>query len=211
MNVIDQLKHHVVVAVVRAPSVGSAMNGVAALVRGGIRAIEITYSTPDAAKVIGRLRTEYGDEVVVGAGTVLTVEQVTESVDAEAAFLVSPGVHGPTAAAMRATGVPFALGVLTPTEVMSAVAEGADVVKLFPGSLGGPGYLKALRGPFPEVLFMPTGGVSVENVDQWRTAGAICLGAGSDLVSAELLDRGEYAEITRRARAFCRAVEPEVL
>jgi 2-dehydro-3-deoxyphosphogluconate aldolase/(4S)-4-hydroxy-2-oxoglutarate aldolase len=206
MDVFESLKQHVVVAVMRAPTPAAALSGVEALVKGGVRALEITYSTPEAASVVRRVREEYGDAVVVGAGTVTTVEQVAESAEAGAQFLVCPGTTAVVAAAMRDTGIPFALGALTPSEVMVAVQEGAEVVKLFPGSLGGPPYLAALRGPFPDVPLMPTGGVSVDNARSWLDAGAICLGAGSDLVSSRLLGEGDFDEVTRRAEAFVAAV-----
>lgn len=208
MNVLDSLREHVVVAVLRAPTPEAAVSGVAALVDGGVRAVEITYSTPQAPAVISQLIERYGDEVLVGAGTVTTPEQVGEAVDAGAQYLVSPGTSRPVAEAMRASGTPFAIGALTPSEVMAAGELGADLVKLFPGSLGGPSYLRALRGPFPDVPFMPTGGVSVDNVRSWLDAGAVCLGAGSDLVSGALLAQGDHAEITRRAQAFMAAVAP---
>jgi len=206
VTVLDRLKDLVVVAVVRAPTSDAAIRGVEALVAGGVRAIEITYSTPEAGRVIADLRGHYGSDVVVGAGTVTTSRQVDESVAAGAEFLVSPGVREDVATLMRDSGIPFALGALTPTEVMAATALGADVVKLFPGSLGGPDYLKALRGPFPDVPLMPTGGITVQNAQAWLDAGAVCLGAGSDLVSAALLREGNHEEITRRAQAFMAAV-----
>lgn len=161
--------------------------------------------------VIRRLRSEYGDAVVVGAGTVITAEQVTGSAEAGAQFLVSLGTTSAIGRAMRETGFPFALGAFTPSEVMLALQEGAHFVKLFPGSLGGPAYLRALRGPFPDVPIMPTGGVSVDNAHAWLEAGAICLGAGSDLVSPALLTNGDFDEITRRATSFVAAVglEPD--
>ena len=200
MSVLDRLRDAVVVAVLRAPDPESALASVGALVAGGVRAVEITYSTPDAAAVVDRLRREHGDDLLVGAGTVTTAAQAVESADAGAQFLVSPGTTEPVAAALRSTGVPFALGALTPSEVMTAVTLGADVVKLFPGSLGGPSYLKALRGPFPDVPLMPTGGVRADNVRAWLDAGAFCLGAGGELVS------GDPDETTRRAAAFVDAV-----
>ena len=206
MTFVDQLREVLVVAVLRAPDADSAKAGVAALVAGGVRGIEITYSTPDAARVVRDLRAEYADDVLVGAGTVTSPRLVAESVEAGAQFLVSPGSPAPLAAAMRASGTPFVLGALTPTEVMAAHDAGADVVKVFPGSVGGPSYLKALRGPFPDVPLMPTGGVSVENAHEWLAAGAVCLGAGSDLVSPALMAAGDSDEITRRARAFMAAV-----
>jgi 2-dehydro-3-deoxyphosphogluconate aldolase/(4S)-4-hydroxy-2-oxoglutarate aldolase len=200
MTVLDRLREAVVVAVLRAPDPESALASVGALVAGGVRAVEITYSTPDAAAVVARLRREHGDDLLVGAGTVTTAAQAVESAEAGAQFLVSPGTTESVAAALRSTGVPFALGALTPSEVMTAVSLGADVVKLFPGSLGGPSYLKALRGPFPDVPLMPTGGVRADNVRAWLDAGAFCLGAGGELVS------GDPDETTRRAAAFVDAV-----
>ena len=208
MSALERLRQHVVVAVMRAPSPDAALGGVRALVEGGVRAIEVTYSTPRAPWVIARVREEYGDEVVVGAGTVTAPRQASEAADAGAQFLVSPGTTPTVAEAMRASGTPYALGALTPSEVMLAVELGADLVKLFPGSLGGPGHLRALRGPFPDVPFMPTGGVSVANARDWLDAGAVCLGAGGDLVATDLLARGEHTEITRRAAAFMSAVAP---
>ena len=208
MSALERLRQHVVVAVMRAPSPEAALSGVGALVEGGVRAIEVTYSTPRAPWVIARVREEYGDEVVVGAGTVTAPRQASEAADAGAQFLVSPGTTPTVAEAMRASGTPYALGALTPSEVMLAVELGADLVKLFPGSLGGPGHLRALRGPFPDLPFMPTGGVSVANARAWLDAGAVCLGAGGDLVSADLLARRDHAEITSRAAAFMSAVAP---
>ena len=206
MTILESLRRHQVVAVLRAPDHASAMRGVAAVVAGGVRAIEVTYSTPQAARVIRDLRAEHAD-IVVGAGTVTTATQVAESVAAGAEFLVCPGTAPAVASAMRESGTPYLLGALTPTEVMTAVDLGAEIVKLFPGSLGGPGYLRTLRGPFPVVPLMPTGGVSIGNARAWLDAGAVCLGAGSELASRDLLAAGDDAEITRRARAFMAAVE----
>ena len=208
MNVLERLRSAVVVAVVRAPDRDSALAGIDAAVAGGIRAVEVTYSTPDAAALITRLRRDLGDEVVIGAGTVTTAAQAAESAEAGAEFLVSPGTTEPVASAMRDTGLPFALGTLTPSEVMTAVDLGADVVKLFPGSLGGPSYLKSLREPFPDVPLMPTGGVGPDDVREWLDAGAFCVGAGSSLMSSDLLERGDHDEITRRAKAFVAAAAP---
>ena len=208
MRVLDSLREHVVVAVLRAPTPEAAVAGVAALVEGGVRAVEITYSTPRAPAVITELLERYGDDVLVGAGTVTTPGQVAEAVAAGAQYLVSPGTSAAVAEQMRSSGTPFAIGALTPSEVMAADELGADLVKLFPGSLGGPSYLRALRGPFPDVPFMPTGGVSADNARSWLEAGAVCLGAGGDLVSGAMLARGDHAEITRRAAAFMAAVRP---
>lgn len=199
---IEQMRRLGVLAVIRAPDVSSALAGVEALVAGGIKGIEITYSTPDAPRVIAEVRSRHDADVIVGAGTLTTSIEVNDAVGAGAQFLVSPGTHPVIAEALRDSGTLFALGALTPSEVMVATAYGADAVKIFPGSLGGPAYLRALRGPFPDVPFMPTGGVTVENAPEWLDAGAVCLGAGGDLVSSALLAAGNFAEITRRAERF---------
>lgn len=194
-----------VLAVVRAPSTDAALQAADALVEGGVTGLEITYSTPDAPRVIRELVDRYGDVAYIGAGTVTTAEQAKEAADAGARFLVSPGTLPDVAEAMLATGRTVLTGALSPTEVMSAVALGVHVVKLFPAALSGPALLKALRGPFPDVPMMPTGGVVPGNVAEWIAAGAIAVGAGSDLVSAADLAAGDYDAIGRKARAFAAA------
>jgi 2-dehydro-3-deoxyphosphogluconate aldolase/(4S)-4-hydroxy-2-oxoglutarate aldolase len=178
---------------------------VEALVAGGVTGIEITYSTPDAASVVATLSERYADQILLGVGTIVTEQQALDAAEAGAAFLVCPGTTPGVAAAMTGTGVTCLLGALTPSEVMTALAAGADAVKLFPASLGGPGYLSSLRGPFPDVPFVPTGGVDVDNLGQWRRAGVIAVGAGSDLCAARDLAAGRWPELTAKARAFTRA------
>ena len=199
------LKSTRVLAVLRAPSAQSALRAADALVAGGVTGLEITYSTPDAPAVIRALDEKYGDRIYLGAGTVTTEREAEQAADAGARFLVSPGTREALTAAMKATGLVVMTGALSPTEVMAAVEYGSDVVKIFPASLGGPAYLKALRGPFPGVPLMPTGGVSPENIDEWFGAGAIAVGAGGDLCPAAALDAEDWAEITRRAELFSRA------
>jgi 2-dehydro-3-deoxyphosphogluconate aldolase/(4S)-4-hydroxy-2-oxoglutarate aldolase len=195
-----------VLAVLRAPSPEHAMRAIDALISGGIRGIEVTYSTPDAADVIARAIATYGASAYVGAGTVTTEAQAREAADAGAAFLVSPGTRPELTRAMKATGAVTMTGALTPTEVMSAVELGSDVVKIFPASLGGPSFLGALRGPFPNVPLMPTGGVTPDNLATWFAAGAVAAGAGGDLVPGAALASEDYEEITRRARLFADAL-----
>lgn len=195
-----------VLAVLRAPSRDSALSAIEALLRGGVTGIEVTYSTPDAAAVIAEAISRHGDAAYIGAGTVTTPAQAREAVGAGAAFLVSPGTLAPLTAAMRATDAVTMTGALTPTEVMTAAELGVDVVKIFPASLGGPAYLSALRGPFPGIPLMPTGGVSPGNLADWFAAGAVAVGAGSDLVPGSALANGDHAEIERRARLFAAAL-----
>jgi 2-dehydro-3-deoxyphosphogluconate aldolase/(4S)-4-hydroxy-2-oxoglutarate aldolase len=193
-------------AVLRAPDPAGARRTVDALVEAGVLGIEITYSTPDAASVIAGVKQSYADEVLVGAGTLVTHAQVSEAAEAGASYLVSPGLDDEVVASIRATGLPAMAGVLTPTEVMRGVRLGVDVMKLFPGSLGGPSYLRSLRGPFPDVPFMPTGGVSADNVGDWLAAGAIAVGAGSELASAGDISSGDFAGIREKGRRFLTAI-----
>jgi len=194
-------------AVVRGESRSAALEVVGALVEGGVVGIEITFTTPEAPRVIRDLDAEYGDDILLGAGTVITREQVDRAAEAGSAFLVSPGCDPELLPAMLETGLLVLPGVLTPSEVMLARRLGAPAVKLFPGSSGGPSYLKALLGPFPDVSFVPTGGVSVDNVRDWFSAGALAVGAGSALAPPSLAgrDRGQVVETARRFAEAVRA------
>ncbi|GAB3127207.1 bifunctional 4-hydroxy-2-oxoglutarate aldolase/2-dehydro-3-deoxy-phosphogluconate aldolase [Glaciibacter psychrotolerans] len=202
MTDLTTLSNTRVLAVVRAPSADSAILAAGALIAGGVTGLEITYSTPDAPAVIRELAARYGESIYLGAGTVTTAEQAEQAHAAGATFLVSPGTRPDLTRAMKATGLTVMTGALTPSEVMAALDYGTDVVKIFPASLGGPAFLKALRGPFPELALMPTGGVTPENIDEWFAAGAIAVGAGGDLVSGADLAAGRYDEVERKARLF---------
>lgn len=195
-----------IIAVLRAPSPEAAIDAVDALVAGGVTGIEITYSTPQPAEVIREIARRHGAGVYLGAGTITKPEQAAEVAEAGAQFLVSPGTVPAVAAAMLATGRVTMLGALTPTEIMTALDLGADVVKVFPASLGGPAYLKSLRGPFPDAPLMPTGGVNASNIREWFAAGAIAVGAGGDLVSGAALAARDWLTITETARAFVAAL-----
>lgn len=194
-----------VIAVVRAPSARAAVDAANALVAGGVTGVEITYSTPDAASAIRRVRDELGEAVLLGAGTVRTIEQAQEAADAGAQFLVAPGFRPALAEAMAATGCTTMIGAITPSEVMAATEHGADVVKLFPAGLFGPAIVRNFRGPFPDVPFMPTGGVSAENLHEWVSAGVVAVGAGSELLSSTDLSAGRFDAITEKARVFASA------
>jgi 2-dehydro-3-deoxyphosphogluconate aldolase/(4S)-4-hydroxy-2-oxoglutarate aldolase len=205
-STVDALRRDVLVAVIRGANSASAVRAVDALVAGGIRGIEVTYTTPGATEVIAELAGRYGDEITLGAGTVTTAQQAADAVEAGAGFLVSPGTRPGLAAAMRETGAALLLGALTPSEVMASRDEGADLVKLFPASLGGPGFLRSLRGPFPDVDFCPTGGVNPQTIPGWLDAGAVALGAGGELCPAAKVAAGDWAGITELAREFVAAL-----
>jgi 2-dehydro-3-deoxyphosphogluconate aldolase / (4S)-4-hydroxy-2-oxoglutarate aldolase len=193
-------------AVLRGPSPDLTIKMVEALVAGGVLGIEITHSTPNAADVVQELDSRFGDRILLGMGTLTQPLQADEARNAGAHFVVSPHCEPDLARAMIATGLPTMIGALTPTEVEYAHRLGSDVVKIFPGSLVGPGYLKSLRGPFPHIPLMPTGGVNAANVAEWFAAGAVAVGAGSELCPPGLAKEGRFPEITERAREFCEAV-----
>lgn len=205
-DVLTRLEDSVVVAVLRAPSAAAAVRTVDALVAGGIEAVEITWSTPDVATVLREVRARHPG-LLLGAGTVTRPAQAEESAGAGAEFLVSPGTLPDVTRAMLATGTVVLSGALSPTEVMTAVDLGAHVVKLFPAGLGGPALLKALRGPFPDVPFCPTGGVDAGNLADWVAAGAVAVGAGGELCPAAAIADGRWTVITDAARRFRAAAD----
>lgn len=203
---LQKIKELGLLAVIRGPSADRTIEMVAALVAGGVTGIEITFTTPDALDVVASLAQQFGDEILLGMGTLTEPAQATQAVTAGAQFLVSPHTEAQLAQAMAATGLPMMMGAFTPTEVMESVRLGSDVVKLFPGSLGGPAYMKALKGPFPNVPMMPTGGVSKDNLGDWFAAGALAVGAGSQLCPKSLALAGRFDEITAVARSYVAAV-----
>ena len=202
-----KLKQIGLIAVIRGPSVDLTLEMVAALVKGGVQGIEITYTTPNAPQVVKELDRQFGEQIVLGMGTLTEPEQAEEAQQAGARFLVSPICDAGLGAAMVATGLPVMIGALTPSEVYQAHRMGSDVVKVFPGSLVGPAYIKALKGPFPNIEIMPTGGVSVENVADWFAAGVFGVGAGSELCPTAWAKEGRFAQIEQRAREFVKAVQ----
>jgi 2-dehydro-3-deoxyphosphogluconate aldolase/(4S)-4-hydroxy-2-oxoglutarate aldolase len=197
-----------IVPVVRAPSPELAIRAAEAVLAGGISIFEITMTVPDAAGVIRALRERFGDRALVGAGTVLSAADARHCIEAGARFIVSPGLDLGTIEATHAAGLPIMPGALTPTEVITAWKAGAEMVKIFPASaMGGPKYLRALRGPLPQVKLLPTGGVNETTAGDYIAAGASALGVGSELVDMAALKAGDDATITARARALVAAVK----
>ena len=198
------------IAVVRGDSCASAIEVADALVEGGVHGIEIAFTTPQADRAIRELDEQHGERILLGAGTVILPEQVEAAAAAGAGFLVSPGLDPELVALMRRTGVAALPGVQTPSEVMLAGRLGVDTLKLFPGSLGGPPYLRALRGPFPETSFVPTGGVSADNVGDWFAAGALAVGVAGALAPPALGGAHERAAVVERAQELVSAVRGAV-
>lgn len=174
----DLLPTPVPIAVIRSDDAGEAMRMAEAVVAGGLTTVELTLTTPNAIDVIGQLT---GSDVLVGAGTVTSAAEVEQVVDAGARFIVSPGLSTDVVRAAQDAGRVVVPGVLTPTELMAARAAGATAVKLFPADTVGIGHLKALRSVFPEMAFMPTGGIGLESVPDWINAGAAAVGIGGVL------------------------------
>ncbi|GAA1448377.1 bifunctional 4-hydroxy-2-oxoglutarate aldolase/2-dehydro-3-deoxy-phosphogluconate aldolase [Leifsonia poae] len=204
--IVDILSTDRTLAVVRAPRIDDPVALCGALVAGGIRTVEFTFTTPGVDEIIAASVAEAGTTgAVIGAGTVTDTDKAETAIRAGAQFLVTPGLHEGVAAVAREAGVPVLLGALSPTEVMRAVEWGAAAVKVFPASLVGPGYLKDLRGPFPEVPFVPSGGLHAGNAAEWSAAGALAVTAGSSVVSASSIESGDWETITARAREFSAA------
>lgn len=191
-----------VVAVLRAPSANGFAAVANVLVEAGITAIEVTLTSQGAINAIAGLRRQLPDTVAIGAGTVLTADDAKASVDAGAAFLVSPILDR---ALTGSLGVPFYPGALTPTEMFTAARDGAPLVKLFPASAVRPGYLKDLHGPLPGVRIMPTGGIDIEAIAAWLTAGASAVGLGGPLLG-DAADGGSLTALADRARRAADAV-----
>lgn len=204
---LTRIKSLGLVAVLRGPSPELTLQMVDALIAGGVTGIEITYSTPDAEAVVFELSKKYADQIVLGMGTVLEPSQAQSAMAAGAQFLVSPICDLELVKAMSATGLLVMAGALTPTEVVQAYRAGSDVVKIFPGSLTGPSYIKALRGPMPHIPYMPTGGVSSSNVADWFAAGVVAVGAGSELCPPALAQEGKFDEISLKAAKFVDVVK----
>jgi 2-dehydro-3-deoxyphosphogluconate aldolase / (4S)-4-hydroxy-2-oxoglutarate aldolase len=189
-----------VVPVIRLPSAELASRAADAVFEGGIPIFEITLSVPGALELIRALGEGFGQRALIGAGTVLDAASARACIDAGARFIVSPGSDLATIELCRARDVAVMPGALTPSEVISAWNAGVQMVKVFPCSaLGGPSYLRALKGPLPHVKLLPTGGVNLETARAYVTSGAAALGVGSELVDPALLGAGRDAAISERA------------
>ena len=196
-----------VVPVIRASSAKLALLAVEALLTGGIGVVEITLTVPDALGVVQEVVRRFDKAALIGVGTVLSGEQARAAIDAGAQFLVSPGLAVEVLQVGAALAVPIIPGALTPTEIMAARRAGANWIKVFPcAAMGGATYLRALRGPFPDLKLMPTGGVTLANLAEHIAAGAAAVGVGSELVNVEELARGDSASLRDRARAYAAAV-----
>ena len=196
-----------VIAVIRAPSAEILLPIAQALMAGGVTAIEVTMSTPKAIYGIEMLADKIGDQAVIGVGTVLDSATARDAIAAGAQFVLSPCFDEEVVATTRRYGKISVPGAFTPTEILKAWTSGADIVKVFPSTVLGPGYIKDLLAPLPQLKLTPTGGVDAKNAGEWIKAGAVCVGAGSSLVSKEAMAKGDFAAITANAKAFVAAIK----
>jgi 2-dehydro-3-deoxyphosphogluconate aldolase/(4S)-4-hydroxy-2-oxoglutarate aldolase len=195
-----------VVAVVRLDDLSRAVPLTEALVAGGVRAVEYTFTNPAAAAAITAAREVLGDRALIGAGSVLDAETARVAILAGAAFVVTPTVSLPVIEICNRYGVATVIGALTPTEILTAWQAGATYAKVFPASLGGPRYLRDVRGPLPQVKLIPTGGVDAANAGEFIRAGAVAVALGSNLVDARSVANDDWPTITERAQAIVAAV-----
>jgi 2-dehydro-3-deoxyphosphogluconate aldolase/(4S)-4-hydroxy-2-oxoglutarate aldolase len=197
-----------IIPVIRAPSADAAVAVVEALQQAGLKVAEITMTVPNAIGAIGAVAKRFAGKVLVGAGTVTDAETARRAVDAGAEFIVTPCLVPEVIDAARRADVAVLPGALTPTEVFEAFRLGGDMVKIFPAqSVGGAAYLRALRGPFPDIPLVPTGGVTLENIADMFTAGAAAVGVGTEMISKDALARRDYAAISALAGQFLAAAQ----
>jgi len=202
---IDALARARVMAIIRGSDSDAAVATALALFDEGVRFVEISLTTPGACAAIKAVRSRLPEGAQIGAGTVLTAADVADVAAAGAQFVVTPAVT-PSISVAAERGLPVAAGALTPTEAFTAVQQGASVVKLFPASIGGPAYLKAVRDPFPHIPFLAVGGVGLEELDGYLAVGALGVGVGSPLVG-DAASGGDLASLRERARAYVAAAE----
>ena len=196
-----------VIAIMRAQSSNQLIAAADAIKKGGVKAIEVTMTTPGALGVIAEAKERYGSDVIFGAGSVLDPETGRAAILAGADFVVSPILNLELVALCNRYGIPTAPGCYSPTEVLTGWEAGADFIKLFPASFGGPSLIKAILAPLPQVRIIPVGGVNLDTAADFIQKGAAALGVGSSLVNQKLLDTGDMDELTRRAVGFIEQVK----
>jgi len=204
---LSRLKEHVIAAVVRSDDTDKALAAVQACIDGGVKIIEITFTVPEPIKTIKAVKEAFGDGIVLGAGTVLGRDNAVAAIEAGATFVVSPVTEFEVISTCNEKDVPVMPGAMTPTEIYAAWKAGADIVKVFPASMFGPKYFKALKAPLPQVPIMPTGGVNASTVADWLAAGAEVLPVGGALVDSKAMKSGDFGVITNNARELVAAVK----
>jgi 2-dehydro-3-deoxyphosphogluconate aldolase/(4S)-4-hydroxy-2-oxoglutarate aldolase len=205
--IVRAIEQQGIVAVIRMQEPDRLRAVIDALAEGGVRALEVTMTVPRAIELIAGIAPSLPDDIIFGAGTVVDADTAARAIDAGARFIVSPVFRRPVIAACHERDVPAMPGCLTPTEILDAWEAGADVVKIFPATRLGPGYINDVRAPLPYVKLMPTGGVTLDNAGEWITAGAVAVGVGSALVNIAAIGRGDYTTLTANARRIVASVQ----
>jgi 2-dehydro-3-deoxyphosphogluconate aldolase/(4S)-4-hydroxy-2-oxoglutarate aldolase len=206
MTVIDMIEADGAVAIVRLDDLSAAVPLTEALVRGGVRAVEFTFTNPLAGRAIEEVRQALGDKAIIGAGSVLDPETARAAILAGSQFIVTPTLKTETITLCNRYGIPTIIGAFTPTEILTAWEAGASVVKVFPATVGGPGYLKDVHGPLPQVKLTPTGGVSFDNAADFIRAGAVAVAMGGNLVDAKTVKTKQWDVLEERARRLIHIV-----
>ena len=206
VEILNIIRETGVIAIMRAQSSEQLIAAADAIKLGGVRAIEVTMTTPGALDVIAEANERYGSDVIFGAGTVLDPQTGRAAILAGADFVVSPTLNLELVKLCNRYSIPVAPGCYSPTEVLTGWEAGADFIKLFPASVGGPGLVKAILAPLPQVRIIPVGGVNLDTAAGFIRSGAAALGVGSSLVNQKLLDEGNLDELTRRAAAYIQEV-----
>ena len=194
-----------VIAVIRGKDEEEALRLAKAIAKGGIVGLEVTFTVPNAEKVIAKLIQEDLGDAIVGAGTVLDEKTAELAIASGARFIVGPNFDQGVCDTCKKRGIPYYPGVFTVTEIVHALKEGAEICKLFPGSLAGPSYVKAIHGPLPQARIMPTGGVDLDNVDAWIKSGVVAIGAGSNLTG--VAKNGDYEALTELSARYVAKVQ----
>lgn len=200
-EILTKIEEVGVIAVVRAKDGKEAKKIALACMNGGVNAIEIAFTVPQAHKVIEVLTEEFGNKLLVGAGTVLDSETARIAILAGAKYIVSPSFDAETVKLCNRYQIPYMAGCMTITEMVRAMEAGTDVIKVFPGSAFGPSFISAIKGPLPQAVLMPTGGINLDNVDQWIKNGCIAVGVGGNLT------KGSSEDMTRAAKEFVAKVK----
>jgi 2-dehydro-3-deoxyphosphogluconate aldolase/(4S)-4-hydroxy-2-oxoglutarate aldolase len=206
-DALELIREKGVVAIMRADSSDQLLAAADAVKAGGVNAIEVTMTTPSAIEVVKQATERYGHDVLFGVGTVLDSETARAAILSGAQFVVCPTLDLKTIEVCKRYSVPVVPGAYTPTEILAAWQAGADMVKVFPASVGGPAFIKAIRGPLPQIRLVPVGGVNLDTTADFIRAGAEVVGVGGSLVNQKLLEAKEFDLIAENARRYCEEVE----
>lgn len=206
-NALDLILETGVVAIMRAKNSDQLLSAAQAVLAGGVKAIEVTMTTPGALDVITQATGQFGSDVLFGVGSVLDPETARAAILAGAQFVVCPTLNLKTIEVCNRYSVPIMPGAYTPTELLTAWEAGASIVKIFPASVGGSAYIKAVKAPLPQIRLAAVGGVNLDNTAEFIRAGTEVVGVGGELVNQNLLDTKDFATITERARGFRQEVE----